>query len=160
MMTYKPECPACGAPLHLALGKGQVVCEYCGTKINYDFGDDPDTACSASGDARLKAAFESAQEFQQRIHDQPTSGKTLQEKQHIDNRQVSRAYADERQAAGISPKNKWVAFFICLFMGWFGAHYFYVGRPVMGILYFFTAGLFCIGWLRDIVVIASGSFKC
>lgn len=49
------------------------------------------------------------------------------------------------------PKNKWVAFFLCLFMGFYGAHKFYEGRIGMGILYLFTAGLFCFGWLVDCV---------
>ena len=48
-------------------------------------------------------------------------------------------------------KNKWVAFFWCLFMGGFGAHKFYEGRMGMGLLYFFTVGLFGIGWGIDLI---------
>lgn len=55
-------------------------------------------------------------------------------------------------AAG-RPKNKWVAFFLCLFLGFFGAHKFYEGKVGMGILYLFTAGLFCIGWIVDLIVL-------
>ena len=43
-------------------------------------------------------------------------------------------------------KNKWISFFLCLFLGAFGAHKFYEGRVGMGILYLFTGGLFGIGW--------------
>lgn len=50
-------------------------------------------------------------------------------------------------------KNKWVAFFLCLFFGVFGAHKFYEGKVVMGVLYLFTLGLFCIGWLVDAIVL-------
>lgn len=32
-------------------------------------------------------------------------------------------------------KNKWVAFFLCLFLGGFGAHKFYEGKTGIGILY-------------------------
>lgn len=48
-------------------------------------------------------------------------------------------------------KNKWIAFFWCLFMGGFGAHKFYEGKTGMGILYFFTLGLFGIGWGIDLI---------
>lgn len=50
-------------------------------------------------------------------------------------------------------KNKWVAFFLCLFIGYFGAHKFYEGKIGMGILYLLTVGLFGIGWLIDIFVL-------
>lgn len=50
-------------------------------------------------------------------------------------------------------KNKWVAFCLCFFLGIFGAHKFYEGKTGMGILYLFTGGLFCIGWLIDLIVI-------
>ena len=49
-------------------------------------------------------------------------------------------------------RNKWVAFFLCLFLGMIGAHKFYDGKTGMGILYLFTGGLFGIGWIIDIVV--------
>ena len=53
----------------------------------------------------------------------------------------------------VSPKNKWTAFLLCLFLGIFGAHKFYEGRIGMGILYFFTGGLFGIGWIIDAIVL-------
>lgn len=49
------------------------------------------------------------------------------------------------------PKNKWVAFFLCLFTV-FG-HKFYEGKIGMGILYIFTVGLFGIGWIIDLICI-------
>jgi TM2 domain-containing membrane protein YozV len=36
-----------------------------------------------------------------------------------------------------------------------GAHRFYFGRPVSGTLYFFTLGLFLIGWIVDLFLIPS-----
>lgn len=48
-------------------------------------------------------------------------------------------------------KNKWVAFCLCLFLGFFGAHKFYEGKAGMGILYLFTGGLLGIGWIIDLV---------
>ncbi len=50
-------------------------------------------------------------------------------------------------------KNKWISFFLCLFLGGFGAHKFYEERILLGIVYVFTGGLFGIGWLIDIFVL-------
>lgn len=54
---------------------------------------------------------------------------------------------------GVRMKNKWVAFFLCLFLGYFGAHKFYEGKAGMGILYLLTAGLFGFGWAIDCIVL-------
>lgn len=52
-------------------------------------------------------------------------------------------------------KDKWVSFFLCLFLGFYGVHKFYEGRIGMGILYLFTAGLCGIGWIVDCIVLLS-----
>jgi TM2 domain-containing membrane protein YozV len=55
--------------------------------------------------------------------------------------------------------------YILWIFGIFGAHRFYYGRPVSGTIWFFTAGLFLIGWLVDLFLIpgmdqkADRSFK-
>lgn len=61
-------------------------------------------------------------------------------------------------AAAASAKNRWLAFALALLFGYFGIHYFYVGRAGMGLLYLFTCGLFGIGWIVDMVRTASGTF--
>lgn len=43
---------------------------------------------------------------------------------------------------GISRKSKTIALVLCIFLGGFGAHRFYVGKDGTGILCLFTAGLF------------------
>lgn len=53
--------------------------------------------------------------------------------------------------------DKNVALTLCVLLGWLGAHKFYEGKSGMGILYLFTCGLFCIGWIVDIAVIAGKS---
>lgn len=58
-----------------------------------------------------------------------------------------------------SDKSKMVALILCILGGFFGLHYFYVGRIGKGLLYLCTAGLFGIGWVIDIIVIATGGFK-
>lgn len=57
-----------------------------------------------------------------------------------------------------SDKKKTTALILCVLLGWAGFHYFYVGRYGKGILYLCTFGLICIGWIIDIIKIASGSF--
>ena len=49
--------------------------------------------------------------------------------------------------------NKWVSFFLCFFLGGFGAHRFYEGKIGTGILYLFTIGIFGIGWIVDLIII-------
>lgn len=53
----------------------------------------------------------------------------------------------------IKPKNKWVAFMLCLFLGYLGAHKFYEGKILMGIIYLCTAGFFGIGWFIDCIIL-------
>ncbi len=57
-----------------------------------------------------------------------------------------------------SDKKRGVALILCLFLGVFGAHNFYVGKVGKGILYLCTAGLFGIGALVDLIQIILGTF--
>lgn len=61
--------------------------------------------------------------------------------------------------ANTSDKKRLTAFLLCLFLGFLGVHQFYVGKVGKGILYLFTGGLFCIGWIVDIFKILFGSFR-
>lgn len=58
-----------------------------------------------------------------------------------------------------SKKNKNVALILCIFLGYFGAHHFYVKRTKIGFIYLFTFGIFGFGWIADIVLIILGKFK-
>lgn len=58
-----------------------------------------------------------------------------------------------------SDKKKWTAFFLCLLLGMFGAHHFYVGRIGRGFLYLFTAGLLGFGVFVDLFKILFGNFR-
>jgi TM2 domain-containing membrane protein YozV len=48
--------------------------------------------------------------------------------------------------------SKLVGYLLWIF-GFMGAHRFYYGRPVTGTIWFFTLGLFFIGWLIDLFLI-------
>lgn len=50
-------------------------------------------------------------------------------------------------------KNKWVAVLLCLFFGWLGAHKFYEGKFLGGILFLFTGGIFGIGVIIDLLAL-------
>jgi len=50
--------------------------------------------------------------------------------------------------------SKTVGYLLWLF-GFTGAHRFYFGKPVTGVIWFFTLGLFGIGWLIDLFLIPS-----
>ena len=43
--------------------------------------------------------------------------------------------------------------YILWIFGFMGVHRFYFGRPVSGTIYFFTLGIFLIGWIVDLFLI-------
>ncbi len=45
--------------------------------------------------------------------------------------------------------------YVLWIFGVFGAHRFYYGKPVTGTIWFFSFGLFLIGWLIDLILIPS-----
>lgn len=52
-----------------------------------------------------------------------------------------------------------IAFFLCLFGGWFGAHKFYTREFFSGILYMLTCGIFFLGWAWDLISIFFGFYR-
>lgn len=49
--------------------------------------------------------------------------------------------------------NKWLSFFLALFLGWIGAHKFYEEKYFVGLFYALTGGFFGIGWLFDAITL-------
>lgn len=43
--------------------------------------------------------------------------------------------------------------YVLWILGFTGSHRFYFGKPVSGTIWFFTAGLFLIGWIIDLLLI-------
>ena len=112
----------------------KVFCRNCGRPM------DPDSAfCPSCGQSQGSGQATQPQQPQIVINNVNTNTNT--------NKNINAYGGYGRQ------KNKWVAFFLCLFLGFFGAHKFYEGKAGMGILYIFTGGLFGIGWLIDTIVL-------
>ena len=65
--------------------------------------------------------------------------------------------ASEKTVA--STRNKWVAFILCLTVGWLGIHRFYVGKIGTGILYWATKGFYGVGVIVDLVLILTNRFE-
>lgn len=64
----------------------------------------------------------------------------------------------ERDPAELSPKSKAITLILCIFLGFFGVHRFYVGKKGTGVLWMLSGGVFGIGWIADIITIALGWF--
>ena len=58
-----------------------------------------------------------------------------------------------------SPKSRLVALLLCLFLGWAGAHRFYVGKIGTAILMIVTFGGMGIWYLVDLIFVLCGIFQ-
>jgi len=63
-----------------------------------------------------------------------------------------------RRTAPPSDFNRLTTFLLCLLLGFFGVHRFYVGRAGSGVLWLLTGGILAVGWIYDLVMIATGEF--
>jgi TM2 domain-containing membrane protein YozV len=55
--------------------------------------------------------------------------------------------------------SKIAAFLVTFFLGGLGVHRFMSGKVGTGILWLITGGCFGIGWLVDVIMVLTGSFK-
>lgn len=53
-----------------------------------------------------------------------------------------------------SKKRLITSLILCISLGYLGVHKFYQKKYGLGVLYFFTLGLFCIGWIVDCIKLA------
>ena len=58
-----------------------------------------------------------------------------------------------------SESNRLDALLLCICIGVFGGHRFYVGKTGSGVLWLLTFGLFTIGAIYDLLLIATGEFR-
>ena len=61
----------------------------------------------------------------------------------------------QTSSAQLTPTHPTIVGYLFWILGFIGAHRFYFGKPLTGILWFFTGGLLLIGWIIDIFFIPS-----
>lgn len=61
--------------------------------------------------------------------------------------------------SSVSRKSRLIALLLCWFLGVFGAHRFYAGRPLSAVFMILTIGGLGIWALVDLIVILCGDFK-
>jgi uncharacterized membrane protein YvbJ len=119
-------CPNCGKAL-FPEEKPKKFCQHCGEEIDKDC-----VVCPKCG---------------KQVSELKSEQPTVVIQNNNTNTNINRTSGKE--------KDKWVAFFLCLFLGLVGAHKFYEGKIGMGILYIFTGGLFLVGAIIDLISILS-----
>lgn len=111
------------------LQPGKKFCKHCGQQIDKDC-----VVCPVCG---------------KQVEDLKSS----QQPVVINNTNANTNSVDVKMENRGTEKNKWVAFVLCLFLGLVGAHKFYEGKILVEVVYIFTAGLFFVGWIIDLIAI-------
>ena len=136
-------CPYCGAQIELDPADSEWYCSYCDSRI------------IPEGDVLQKIRYE-----------RKKSGRSWAEAEKKANWEIPRSdgYYDVTRVgnreplAAASSKSRLLALLFAVFLGPVGVHRFYCGKIGTGILYIFTGGLFGIGTIVDIILIACGRF--
>lgn len=84
--------------------------------------------------ARITDLTGSAQALKMGYRHSPTEGRNLQHSQ--------------------ATHSNWMGYLLWIF-GFIGAHRFYYGKQITGVIWFFTLGLFFVGWIIDLFLIPS-----
>lgn len=150
-------CKSCGAKVD----NGTEVCPNCGAKLGEQKPDDT-IFCSNCGQKISKEALicpHCGVGTEKYRRDQEKATHTAaQPAINIVNTNTATG-GNAHGGYGYIHKKKWVAFFLCLFLGYFGIHRFYVGKAGTGILWLFSGGLFGLGWFIDLLMILFGGFR-
>lgn len=123
-------CPNCGYSF-----EETKFCKFCGEKIPMD-----SVVCTKCG---------------RQVENQTDKGVTINNVANASS--ASTAQVTPAPVVVKTPKkiDKIIAIVLCICLGWCGGHKFYEGKIGMGILYLLTLGLFGIGWIVDIIIIAT-----
>ena len=136
MRLIDAKCPNCGAVMQIDADRQKVFCTYCGNQLIVD-----DEITRLKLDNAEQAGYEFERGRQRALRE--SGAQNMYQSANALN----------------SPRNKIAALLLCFFLGYFGVHRFYVGKTMSGLVYLLTLGLFGIGWLYDLIVIATGSFR-
>lgn len=117
--------------------EGKKFCKHCGEQIDIDC-----VVCPKCGKQVEELKSSSPDQSQIVINNNNSASAA-----------ASAVATNNVAAVPLRPRNKWVAFCLCFFLGWVGAHKFYEGKVGLGILYIFTCGLLGIGILVDLITI-------
>ena len=174
------KCPVCGAPLDAGSDERYIICRACDTplRLNEDatsFLRDPEAFGYGFEKGRQRAQAEEEKRRSgergsyyagEPSYRQVPPRTRYQEQRYYNQPASNQPYSGQvnyNYYGGVDPyvsdKDRWTALVICFFLGIFGGHQFYVGNIGKGLLYVFTGGLFCIGWLIDIICLLMGTFK-
>ncbi len=85
------------------------------------------------------------------LNEQEKAAKLQQEKEELSNQGVSSYSELVDKSLNTNQKSIIIAMFLNLFLGFLGAHWFYLGDKKRGKLYLKSLGLFFFGWLIDFV---------
>lgn len=58
-----------------------------------------------------------------------------------------------------SNRSYFITLFLLIFLGYLGAHRFYAGKYLTGIIWLFTGGLFTVGYIFDLILFFSFNFR-
>jgi len=129
------KCPSCGAE-----GTGKF-CEYCGSEF-----------------PRVAPENVVNDNSQTVINNYYYSGPAPTQPQTFENTNSTFSEFKNNVNEIATDGNRMIALILCLVAGWAGAHYFYVKRWGMGVLYLCTGGLIGVGILVDVIRILTNSF--
>lgn len=137
-------CTNCGAALKVEQEQKKCFCQHCGNEIFID-------------DEHISLNLDNGFDFGY----QAEMGR-LKAQQDImrQNKWNNTEYQEKMQCSDNGKNvNKMADLILCIFLGVLGVHKFYEGKIGMGVLYFCTCGLFCIGWIVDIVNMVTGRYN-
>ncbi|MBQ5316499.1 MAG: TM2 domain-containing protein [Oscillospiraceae bacterium] len=112
-----------------------TTCHACGNKLNPG-----DLFCRKCG-AKVSPAAQSAEQRTYSSQGYTRHGYARQRYRETSRGLVPHGY-----------KNKYVSFFLCLFLGVLGVHHFYEGSIGLGLAWLFTGGIFGVGWIVDLII--------